>query len=223
MISKIVEQRAGKVLISLGSNPHLGSYVDITLPIPRIHQGYGNIRLVILGQDPTVKRAKSRARIKTVLNLDRKNALRRYLERMCKELGLSLDENVYATNYIKNFFIKHPTQIKEIDIFEVFAPHWLPLLQVELSEFPDVPVITLGERLLEAIVIEGASPKMRDYWGYTSGWKSDETGLFKYLHPENNILNRAVFPFSHQPSIGKQFYKERASGYIDFVKQYLSE
>lgn len=219
----MMEQRAGEVLKSLAFNPHLASYIDSTLPIPKVHRGRGNIRLVILGQDPTVKRAESRANVKTVLNLDRKNVLRRYLEAVCVGLGLRLDVNVYATNYLKNFFIEPPAQIKEIDILDAFTPHWLPLLQYELSQFPEVPVITLGEPLLGAIVIGGASPKVRDYWGYTQDWKEGKTGPLKYSPPENNILGRVVFPFPHQPSIGKQFYSARLSQYVKYVGQHMAE
>jgi len=35
-----------------------------------------------------------------------------------QRFGLDLDQNIYATNYFRNFFIKPPTQIEEINVFE---------------------------------------------------------------------------------------------------------
>ena len=77
-------------------------------------RGHGGIQLVVLGQDPTVKNAEARGRITTVLNLDKPGSLRSYLQRVCAGLGARLDENVYATNVIKNFFTMPPTTVKEV-------------------------------------------------------------------------------------------------------------
>ena len=78
--------------------------IDISLN-PNIIQPYiGNddIRLIIIGQDPTVKNINSIKKIETTLNLDKKNALTSYINRICNGLGLSLS-NVYATNLFKYF------------------------------------------------------------------------------------------------------------------------
>lgn len=214
-----VGPRAQAILSQLVSDPKLGRFVDPTLGIPEVAHGTGDIRLIVLGQDPTVKDARSRARIKTVLNLDVRGSLRAYLWRISEGLGLHLDQHVYATNYLKNFFISPPTQIEEIDVFELFGPIWLPLLQDELALFPQAPVIGLGEPLLAALVYEDASLRVRDYWGYTPGWKSRLIGPFRHLESHQNRLGRAVFPFPHQPSISKSFYKERLASYTAFVRQ----
>jgi uracil-DNA glycosylase len=206
-------------LSELKANPKLRRYVDSTLDIPEVFRGKGEIRLVVLGQDPTVKDPVSRRSINTVLNLDKGGNLKAYLSRICEGLGLELDQHVYATNYLKNFFVEPPTQIDEIDIFQLFGPIWLPLLQAELALFPQAPVITLGEPLLTALVRGDASPRVRDYWGYTPRWKSSETGPFRHLAPRANVLERTVFPFPHQPSIRKQFYRERLGDYTAFVRQ----
>lgn len=219
MDAQDIDHRANEVLQRLLSNQDISRFVDANYPIPKVFCGKGDIRLIILGQDPTVKNAKSRAKIKTVLNLDRNNALRRYLEEICDGLGIDLDENVYATNLYKNFFIDPPTQIKEINIFEAFSLYWLPLLQDELSMFPEVPVISLGEPLLETLVSGDASPKVREYWGYTSRWKAWETGPFNFLNSVENILDRVIYPFPHQPSLSKQFYRGRLPYYVDYVKR----
>jgi len=215
-----VEQRAEAMLMKLASDPHLGRFVDSSFSIPKVYRGSGKVRLVILGQDPTVKDVRSRAAIKTVLNLDRRGGLRNYLIQICSHLGLDLDRNVYATNYLKNFF-KPPTQIKELDVFREFSRVWLPLLRDELATVPEVPLISLGQPLLSALVSEGASPHVRDYWGYTPGWKSGQTASFRCLEPYENQLGRLIFPFPHQPSIRKLFYKDRLTDYTAFVRSVL--
>ncbi len=206
---------------AIAGDSDLFRYVDLNLSIPNVYRGKGDIKLIVLGQDPTVKDKSARAAIKTVLNLDKEGNLHHYITRICNELGLSLEQNIYATNYLKNFFNKPPTQFTTIDIFESFSRYWLPLLREELEEFPKIPVITLGEPLLSAIVRGNASPHIRDYWGYQSNWESGERGDFKYLEPADNIINRVILPFPHQPSLGKQFYSDRFNDYMAFINEQL--
>lgn len=210
------------ILKSLASHDRLGCFVDSRFSIPHTYRGTGSILLIVLGQDPTVKHEESRASITQVLNLDKHGSLYNYLSRICIGLGLDLAKSIYATNYLKNFFVVPPTKIKEISVFEEFAPYWLPLLRKELAEFTHTPIITLGQPLLSAIVRVGASPLLREYWGYTDSWKLGKTGEFRYLEPSENILGRTVFPFPHQPAVGKQFYADRFSGYVAFMKQEAS-
>lgn len=199
----------------------MGSYVDADLPIPEVYRGNGEIRLVVLGQDPTIKNSISRKKIHCVLNLDRSGNLRTYLARICAGLGISLEENVYATNLYKNFFIEPPTQIRSLDVFRPALRYWLPLLKEELAEFSGVPVITLGEPLLSVLVTDLRNVKVRDYWGYVLGWKPGEHRGYRYLYPEENVLNHVIFPFPHQPSLRKQYYKDNLERYIGFMKQTL--
>ena len=210
------------ILKSLASHERLGRFVDSRFSVPHTYRGTGSIQLFVLGQDPTVKNEESRVSITQVLNLNKHGSLYNYLSRICTGLGLDLDKSIYATNYLKNFFIVPPTQIKEISIFKEFAPYWLPLLREELAEFTHAPIITLGQPLLSAIVRGGASPLVREYWGYTDNWKSGKTGAFRYLEPGKNILGRTVFPFPHQPTIGKRFYADQFRGYVAFMKQETS-
>lgn len=214
-----VEQQAEQVMKNLVSDPRLGPLVDPNLRIPRVYQGTGDIRAIILGQDPTVKDPVARASIRVVLNLDRHGNLRKYLQGLCGALGIDLAENVYATNYLKNFFIKPPTQIKHVDVLKEASSWWLPLLREELSRFRGVPVVTLGEPLLSALVREGARSRLRDYWGYTSDWRFGGRGPFGFVRASESHLDRRMFPFPHQPSVRKRFYRERLSEYAAFVKQ----
>jgi hypothetical protein len=214
-----VRQEARAVLQELSVDQKPGRFIDLGLDTPDVFHGNREIRLIFLGQDPTVKNPASRRLIKTVLNLDRGGALRNYLSRICWLLGLKLDDHIYATNYLKNFFVKPPTQISEVDLLQEFGPVWLPLLQEELAQFPRAPVITLGQPLLAALVLGDASPRVRDYWGYAPLWKSGENAPFQYLTADRNQLARSVFPFPHQPSIAKRFYADRLASYAELVRE----
>jgi hypothetical protein len=41
---------------------------------------------------------------------------------------------------------------------------------------------------------------------------------FSYLKPEENTLNRIIFPFPHLPSVRHEFYKKQKEGYFTFIK-----
>ena len=205
----------------LASDPVLGTFVDISLPIPKIFRGSGPIRLVILGQDPTVKNEKARKSITTVLNLDKSGSLRTYLLMVCGYLGIDLDREVYATNFYKNFFKHQPTQIKEVNIFQTCLPYWLPVLHAELAQFPGVPVLDSRRAFVGNFSVRRRKQKVRDYWGYTSSWKQGIEKGFSALPAAQNILGRLVFPYPHQPSWHrKKFYSDRLEKYCCFTKSY---
>lgn len=204
---------------ALSNDPAIGKFVDATLMPPSPHQGTGPIRLVILGQDPTVKNKISRASITRVLNLDRGGALHRYVERLCTELGLSMDTNVYAANYVNVFFTEPPAAVANHRILEYAGKYCLPRLIEELRPFTGVPVLTLGDPLLQQIVKGTSSSKIRDYWGYLPDWKTGEKRSFSYLPAKDNTLQRDVYPFPHQPSITKEFFSKHLTDYIAFMKQ----
>jgi hypothetical protein len=214
----MLEARADQIVEQLKRDARLGGYVDGTLPTPEPYQGTGKISLIVLGQDPTVKDPAARKAINTVLNLDKSGSVRVYLAGVCNDLGIKLTENVYATNLYKSFFVRPPTQIAEVDLFRECIGLWLPLLKEELAPFGAVPVITLGEPLFRALMGGGAAAKVRAYWGYTPEWKTRGPGPFDYVRAADNPLGRAVFPFPHQPSLRKQFYKGRMKAYTSFVR-----
>ena len=172
-----------------------------------------DIKLIIIGQDPTIRNEESKKGITTTLNLDKSGALKRYVEEICNGLNISLS-NVYATNVFKYFYTTPPAQT-----FEVLEKHLSPnlvLLEKELSNYPNCPIITFGEPVLNLLVNKNA--KVRDYWGYDAKTHKS-TKAFKYVLPEENKLDRIIFPFCHQPSIRKDFYKENLSRYVGFVKE----
>lgn len=172
-----------------------------------------DIKLIIIGQDPTIKNVERRKGITTTLNLDKSGALRRYVEEICNGLNISLS-NVYATNVFKYFYTIPPAQT-----FEVLEKHLSPnlvLLEKELSNYPNCSIVSLGEPVLKLLVNKNV--KVRDYWGYDAKTHKS-TQSFKCVLPEENKLNRIIFPFCHQPSIRKDFYKENLNQYVRFVKE----
>lgn len=187
-------------------------------PIPRPFRGSGDIRLVVLGQDPTVKNPEARRHITTVLNLDKPGSLRSYLQRICAGLGMRLDDHVYATNGIENFFTVPPTTVKEVDLLRLASRSWLVLLRREIAQFQDATLLSLGEPILPILAPCARTQKVRDYWGYTPSWKTGERGAFRYVTAEESTRGRPIFPFPHQPSIRKIFYAERLDDYLVFVK-----
>lgn len=203
---------------SIRKSPILAGHTDSTLQIPKPFYGTVSIKLIILGQDPTVKNVSGRKDIKTVLNLDKSGALKKYLNYISSSLGLDLEKNVYATNLLKNFFIAPPASIKEVNIFQLFIPYWLPVLRKELELFPTVPIISLGEPLLQNLVLNGISKKVREYWGFADYDKTGDESNFKISKLNENILNRVLIPFPHQPSINRKFYKNTLDSYLRFIK-----
>ena len=220
-IREQVARKAQHLQEQLEKNPNLSPYIDQHYPIPDIFLGTGDIRLVIIGQDPTVKNPSSRGQIKVVLNLDKKGSVRAYISQICEEFKLELDKNVYATNLFKNFFVRPPTQIKECDILDIFSQYWLPLLREELKMFPNVPIITLGEPLLRVLLIDRSKARVRKYWDYKQGWqvnKANRPTAFSFVVPKDNKLGRMLFPFPHQPSLIKKFYTCTLREYLNYMK-----
>jgi len=198
-------------------------FVDFNLSIPEVFRGAGDVRLVILGQDPTVKNRESRKKIKVVLNLDKPYALRRFIDRICGSLGIGI-ENVYATNGVKNFFVDPPTKIapkfpKGVSPLVEFIRYWLPMLREELSEYENVPTILLGQPILRAVLCNNTKPNMRYYWGHVNNWKSGERKAFHFIERCDNTLDRKIFPFPHQPCVSRnEYYQHRLEEYLRFMK-----
>lgn len=179
--------------------------------------GKGEIKLIIIGQDPTIRNVKSRKNINVTLNLDKNGALRTYIERICLALGIQLD-NVYATNLFKYFYTTRPSQT--FDVLKAHLNENLKLLAKELSAFPKCPIITLGEPVLKLLVKESTPPVVSFYWDYDKKTKSSN-GEFHFVLAKDNKLSRDFFPFCHQPSISKEFYNQTFEQYVDFTKSII--
>lgn len=151
----------------------ISSYIDASLAPPEPFRGEGKIRLIILGQDPTVRDPEHRKKLKTVLLLDQPGRLRRYVQNVCKGLNIDLGENVYATNLLKNFFTVRPDIMRKKDpqFFGKAAGYWIPLLKEEIEEFENVPVLTLGEPVLNSLTNSPDRALIRYYWGFEAPGK----------------------------------------------------
>jgi len=111
---------------------------------------YDDIRLIIIGQDPTFKNQLSRKYIKKTLNLDKPGgSLRNYIEKgICRSLGIDLN-NVYATNIFKYFYTIPPARIP--DFMYSHLDLNFKLLRHEVLAFHDVSVKNLGEPVLQML------------------------------------------------------------------------
>jgi len=194
----------------------LDNPIDLDLPVIDPFNGGGKIRLIILGQDPTVKNVASRSHITKTLNLDKNNAIRSYVNQICQALGISI-ENIYATNIFKYFYTRPPATTMHVLYYHL--PENLTLLQEELSDFEKLPMISLGEPVIQ--LLTHASGKVRKYWDYNL--KTGETnGCFSFAKAQDNKLLRDFFPFPHQPSLRKVFYKENLPNYLSFMNMKIN-
>lgn len=213
-----IELRVKSILFQLnesGDNQICERYV-------RPYKGNGEIKLVIIGQDPTVRIPKSRENISYTLNLDKKgSALYKYVKHVCRILDITID-NVYATNLFKYFYTNPPA-----DTVTVLRHHLQPnivLLKDELDslKLPEkCPIITLGEPVLQLLLNEYLpefQKKMQYYWDYNKNTKSSG-GCFHYVKANDNALTRDFYPINHQPSMKLEFYRKTIDAYLQYVKK----
>ena len=119
-------------------------------------------------------------------------------------------------NLFKYFYSVPPA-----NTLEVLKAHLEPnlnLLQQELSEFRNIPVITLGEPVLKLITNKNA--KVRVFWDYNAKTKTTD-GQFTFAKANDNKLSRDLFPFPHQPSIRKKFYADTLINYIEYAQRII--
>lgn len=186
--------------------------IDNTLPIIPAFKGSDEIKLIIIGQDPTIKKIDSRKNITCTLNLDKNNALKTYVIRICTLLGIAI-ENVYATNLYKYFYTFPPANTPEV-LKSHLQPN-LDLLIKEIDEYSNVQIITLGEPILKLLSSE--KDKVSVYWDYDTK-KKTTNGNFKLSPANENKLKIDFYPFPHQPSIRKVFYNRTLEDYIYFMR-----
>ena len=194
------------------NNDSADNPIDDSLnPIPP-YKVSDEIKLIILGQDPTVKIPTSRKNIKITLNMDKKGTLRNYLSKICSGLGIAY-ENVYATNVIKYFYKEPPAKTPNVLVAHLRTN--LDLLVKELKDYKHIPIIALGQPVLQ--LLTDSENEVKNYWSYNKKTKKTD-GVFDYCKAKDNELVRDFFPFPHQPSLRKEFYKNTLDDYIMFVK-----
>jgi hypothetical protein len=186
--------------------------IDVKLPAIKQFIGRETVKLIVLGQDPTIKNPNTRKNITCTLNLDKENSLKRYISGICEGLNITI-ENVYATNLFKYFYSIPPAQTLDV-LYAHLKPN-LELLNEELSQYKAIPIITLGEPVLQ--LLTNPKAKVREYWDYNPK-TGESNGNFTYSKANENKLGRDFFPFPHQPSIRKRFYNSTINDYIRIVK-----
>jgi uracil-DNA glycosylase len=174
-----------------------------------------DIKLVFIGQDPTVEKEESRAKINVTLNLDKENGIKTYLKKICETLEIDLNKEVYATNLYKCFFKKTPYSDKTIlnRHFKV----WMDLLINELSVFENAIFISLGQPTIEQL-FHSKSKELKYYWDHIGSNISGKN--FKCNEPYENYLQKRIYPIAHQPTwMWKSFYKMYLNDYLEYIKE----
>ncbi len=96
----------------------------------------------------------------------------------------------------------------------------MPLLREEIEEFENVPVLPLGEPVLNCLTKSPDRVLIRYSWGYEGPAKYGRN--FGCIKPTENILSRIIFPFPHIPGMAHKFYRQQMSGYLAFMKEYIN-
>ena len=216
MDSEELESRVRQITALLEDskeNPVVGGYVP-----PYI--GKGEIKFVIIGQDPTVRNPKSREKITCTLNLDKNGSLRAFVERICRILNVSMD-NLYATNLFKYFYTVPPANTP--DVLKKHLEPNLELLKEELASLnlpKNTPIITLGQPVLRLLLKDDVPSKMKNvryYWDYDKG--IHYTGCsWKFVKSKDNALSSILYPLCHQPSLRKGLYRECFGYYLEYIR-----
>jgi len=172
-----------------------------------------DIKLIFIGQDPTVKVPESRNKITATLNLDKNNSLKSYLSFVCNILQINLEKEVYATNLYKCFFNFPPA--KDESILSRHFKIWADLLINELRIFKNPIIISLGEPLIKQLIHSGEK-EVKYFWNYVGNTSSDKN--FKAIDAKNNYLQKRIYPIAHQPTWSQnKFYRDYLNDYLQFV------
>ena len=89
----------------------------------------------------------------------------------------------------------------------------------KIEEFENVPVLTLGEPVLNCLTKFPDCVLIRYYWGYEGPAKYGRN--FGCIEPEENVLSRIIFPFPHLPGLRHKFYRQQMDGYLAFMKKVM--
>ena len=130
------------------SNPTLAPWVTLRKPEP--YQVQSESTVLIVGHSPSVRTSKD---IRTVLDLDRRDSLYRYLVyEVLEPLGLSL-ERCAATNAVKCFMRRLPEDLesKGIPVMEAAFAECSQHFEQEVQLLRPKLVITLSQRVLQLL------------------------------------------------------------------------
>ncbi|GHT55819.1 hypothetical protein AGMMS49982_22130 [Bacteroidia bacterium] len=217
MTKEEITNRAKDIRDNLKEKSQYCRYNEINTKLDVIPPFVGNdeIKLIIIGQDPTVQNSESRKNIKCTLNLDKSNSLRTYIEFICNKLQISVDDNVYATNVFKYFYSKPPAQTMCV-LYEHLMDN-LALLKEEIKQYQKAIIITLGEPVLKLLTTE--KEEVKRYWGYNRINNETRCDKNKFQVCENNKLERNFYVLPHVDYKRKIFYKENICDYLNYIKE----
>ncbi len=135
---------------------------------------------------------------------------------------INRDKNIYATNLLKNFFTIPPDKWNKEDpqFSKKAAEYWIPLLKEEIEEFKNIPVLTLGEPVLNCLTKTQDEILIRYSWGFEGPAQYGQK--FGYIKPLENVLARVIFPFPHLPGLRHPIYQKQMDGYLKFMKEYIN-
>ena len=208
------------IMKTIRDDKEIGEFIDNYKRLPKPYKGNKKIKLIILGQDPTIEKDRP---IDMVLELDKNSKFKNYIIDICDKLGIGFDE-IYATNLIKNFFTKMPKTLekenKNKTIISKYVEYWLPVLEEEIKEYEDVPILTLGQPILKFLVNEDVKNELKFYWGYNS---ENSNRDFKIIEKKDNKLNRIIIPFPHVTTKNNSFYKDEFDNYCEFINRIKEE
>jgi len=214
-LSKIGNQLL-KVRKALSKDSVLIKDIDSSLPFLLPYSNAKNcedIKLIFIGQDPTVRIPESRKEITATLNLDKNNSLKSYLRLVSNKLQINVEKEVYATNLYKCFFTSPPA-----DDESILTRHfkiWADLLINELSVFKKTIIISLGEPLIKQLIHTGEK-EVKYFWNYIGKTQSGKN--FKAIESTNNYLQKKIYPIAHQPTWSQnKFYRDYLDDYLNFV------
>lgn len=215
---KQINRNLSKIKKRLLADDILNKDIDFThkfiVPYTKANN-ISDIKLIIIGQDPTIRELQSRANIDTTLNLNKNGSLRSFVNRICTELNFDIEKDIYATNLYKCFFNFPPADDEKI-LYRHFK-YWIDFLVAELSVFHNPIIISLGEPLIKQL-LHCKNKDVKYYCDYIGKTKSGRN--FKYIDARDNYLRRKIFPLAHQPTCNRNgFYKFYLEDYLKYINK----
>jgi len=151
---------------------------------PRPFIGKGEIKVIILGADPTHIVEGKPLQINMVFGLDLKDSpyWRGIRKNLSHITGLTQD-NIYVQNVCKNYFLKETS--KNDRWISIAKEYWLPELSLELNSLftKEIPIFLTTEIILKACILSD-----NDFIPASRIYKE-----CLYISEKDNLLGRKLF------------------------------
>ncbi len=154
-----------------------------SLKVLPFYQEGGPFRLMLIGQDPTIRRRAER--VKHVLMLDDENSqLSRWLHRLFEQKNFN-SITIYATNVVKCSFSKPPSDFKGggYKFLKKYAEKCRPYLAMEVKSFKPDLVITLGQpthQIFREVLDDSTVLDSRMKEAFTGNFKTVSIDKYKF-------------------------------------------